>query len=95
MSFNIDQDLADMMLSAEGGVTVTIGGNPYQGIYMLETIDQFDTDSTGKAVFLRDLDLVAESVVHGTTVTIASVAYIVKGIDPDMSGLSRVKLVNP
>ena len=95
MAFDLSADLAEIMLSDEGGIEVTIGGTGYQGIFVEEAIDQGGTDSTEKVVYVRALDLVTESVAHGTAITIGGVAYVVKGIEPDQSGLSRVKLIDP
>jgi hypothetical protein len=82
------------MLKALGDeTTATIGAATVYGVFNNAYTDSLDIEGTAPSFVARTTDV--SSVVHGTTVTINSTAYVCRGNQADGLGLSLLILQAP
>ena len=97
-NFESDTDRLEYIKSLDGQeVQVTIGANPVKTIWAVfddefaVAADSFvGIESSGPELGVRDIDV--PNIAHDDQFTIDGVDYLVKGIEPDGTGMSRIVL---
>lgn len=81
--FNVDE----LLTSA-----ATVGANTVYGIFDSAYVDVFETTGTRPALLCRSSDVTLYSIARGTSVVINGSTYIVRNLEPDGTGLTRLVL---
>jgi len=96
MPVESDADRAALLDSDEFGVVVLVGGNNYDGIIDREYDEAGDAiapiQSSQPRIWMRDIDIAAESIEIGSSITAGGVPYGVNAVQPDGVGLSLLIL---
>ena len=93
MTLESDADRLLFLSTDEFAVTATISASPVVGIFDNEFAEAIDIEGTVPAFECRTSDVAA--VVHGTTVTINTIAYTCHGKQPDGTGMTVLILQEP
>ncbi|MBX9736529.1 MAG: hypothetical protein K2X32_06345 [Phycisphaerales bacterium] len=86
----VEQDIASMLSVSEFGVDVTIAGLPVTAIFDAAYVDPLGVASVRPVLTCATTDVA--SVVRGAAVVIGSVNYVVRGIEPDGTGVTLLIL---
>ncbi len=90
MSFWLD-DLA--VLFRDFGTTVQAGAGTFSAIYDAEFVGvgaESPVESIGPALTCRSSDVAA--LAHGATLTVGGASFVVRGIEPDGTGITVLRL---
>lgn len=82
MAAFLDEDL--------GAVTITWSGNDYLCYYTDEYLDQLGMET--QEPMARVLTSEFSAITHGETVTIEGTTYVVRGIEPNGTGFTMLRL---
>lgn len=91
--FDTDEHAADAAFAPAAGASRTV-----PGIFDNEYVTVFDgqdasVESSGPAFICRTVDIPGAA--HGDTLTLSGVAYIIRGVQPDGTGITTLRLEAP
>lgn len=73
------------------GVSVVVGGETLTAIFDDEYADGLEVEGSNPRLVCKDADLPAD-LAHGTVVTYGTQTFVVRGIQPDGSGMTALEL---
>jgi hypothetical protein len=95
--FESDADREAMLLGL-GGSSVTGPGGRLTGVLDREYLavgDEVEVDSSAPRLFVRTDEARRARVEHGSTITVEGEVYVVRGIQPDGTGMTVCVLEAP
>ncbi len=91
MAVETDADRLEFLDIDEFGVTANYdGGTTIQGIYDDEYYESLDVESSDPVFHCRTSDV--SDAVHGKTLVVNATNYTVKGVEPDGTGFTLLRL---
>ena len=79
-------------IQALGGVTVTASGICFAAIFDAEFTDGLDIEGSAPVLTVRSSDATRVQLRKGVRVDVEGASYVVRRIEPDGTGISRVVL---